>query len=286
MENMSEVESIRNFIMSSERETEESAPSEQRSTSEAQQSSEASSEQQSRSMLPPKEDYKVYGSVEFKLADTTTEKEYKKYLNNINKLKKNLKFPCVFQSQVINNEDELNITRRNMMQQMKVIRSKQKNDNVKKTKMKLEDLPEVTDESELAEDGDVFYNTKTITAVRDSNGKVRRVPSTNKKDRRKLYEALKSDKKLLMELIEEIDPELFKSKSNEHVPDDLKPMLNAHMNNNINRDDTWTRESLISFLKGEMKRQQNKPRMSIRPSPQQPQPQPGMPFGFNPALLK
>ena len=279
---MTEVDAILNFIDASNEPTKQ-AQSEPQS---AQPPAPTPAPSPAPTPAPTQTNPVIFGTSDFTLSDDITDKDYKKHLSQLSRLKKKNQFPCIFGPQIIHNEQELADCRKKMMTQMRTIRGNRKSESVKNTRLNLDTLPEVEDESELAQDGDVMYSTKHVAAVRDSNGKLRKVPSTSANDRKKLYDAVKNDKELLKQLIQEADPDMFRQKTSEKLPEELKPVYESHADNNINKDETWTRESLISFIKTQMKKQQSQrnhqPKMS---QPQQQQPQQTMPYGLNPALF-
>lgn len=227
----------------------------------------------------------IFGTSEFKLSDSITDQEYKKHLSALNRLKKKGTYPCLFNSQVINSEAEMNAKRQSLMSQMRTIRTNRKNQTVKSTKLPIEELPEVNDESDLIQDGEAFYAKRNVSAVKDKEGRLRKVPTTNPGDRKKIYEYVKNDKELLKQLIQEANPDAFRAKTSEKLNDELRDVYNMHANNDINKDETWTRESLVSYFKQQMKKQQSREGVAQRlQSKQAPQRQ-SMPYGLNPALF-
>lgn len=200
----------------------------------------------------------IFGTQSFTLKDDVTDAEYKKHLSTLNRLKKKASYPCLFNQQVINSAAEMEEKRKSLMGQMKVIRQKRKDTTINSTKLQVDKLPEVNDESELVQDGAAFYKKRNVTAIKDKEGKLRQVPTTSPMDRKKIYEYVKNDKELLKQLIQEENPELFRQKTSERLSDELRPVYQSHADNDINRDETWTRESLLNFFKSEMKKQQSR----------------------------
>ena len=259
---MSEIDSILNFIDGQNQPAQQQAPAPAPSPAQPVQ-------QQPSQKDPPT----IFGTQSFTLKDDVTDAEYKKHLSALNRLRKKASYPCLFNQQVINSAAEMEEKRKSLMGQMKVIRQRRKDTAINSTKLQVDNLPEVNDESDLVQDGAAFYKKRNVTAIKDKEGKLRQVPTTSPMDRKKIYEYVKNDKELLKQLIQEENPELFRQKTSERLSDELRPVYQSHADNDINRDETWTRESLLNFFKGEMKKQQSRGQRLKRAQAQQEQAQ-------------
>lgn len=274
---MSEIENILKFI--------DGNNSQPQPQPQQQQQPQPQQQQQPAPTPAPPPAIQIFGTSEFKLSDSITDQEYKKHLSTLNRLKKKGTYPCLFNSQVINSEDEMNAKRQSLMSQMRTIRTNRKNQTVKNTKLPVEELPEVADESELIQDGEAFYAKRNVSAVKDKNGRLRKVPATNPVDRKKIYEYVKNDKELLKQLIQEANPDTFRAKTSEKLNDELRDVYNMHADNDINKDETWTRDALVSYFKQQMKKQNSREGVTQRLQRKQVQQQQSMPYGLNPALF-
>ena len=173
---------------------------------------------------------------------------YKQTMRQLNKLNKLQEFPCIAKidgkNKVFNDAVELS----NMLSQMKASHKMQ----LKEMKRQQIDNYKHFDEEyerrdEDIEDDGLIYKRGDIVAVKKAD-KVYKAPRTNKKDRQRIYDSIKGNKKLLTDLTLSKDEEDFKSISSDNLHNEELNIYHKHRDNTINKDSTWTRASFLSMM--------------------------------------
>lgn len=193
-------------------------------------------------------------------------KPYSAYKNDIAKMRRLLnknKFPCVFDGKAYNSREDLENFRNEYMRKRKEEKNEKLYKKIEASKMNFDELSEESDDINLlTPDNKTYYKTPSLHAIKDKNGKIRKLPKTSPEDRKIIYNEVKKNKENLKKLIREEDPEEFKKKTIESLNDDIKPIYEKHTINDITKDNTWTHESLIKFMTSQM----NKPKRTPKPS--------------------
>jgi hypothetical protein len=178
----------------------------------------------------------------------TNDKVYKSVLRKITKIKT---YPAIVNNKVFNSSDELQAYRSGLLssrkEHMKMMRKK----NIEETKQFLKaDNNNDIDVDELEDDG-VIYRRGPVKAVVVDNKKFK-VPQTSPKDRMKLYNHIKQNKEALISLVKAENDDDFHNITNENLDDEHRAIYDAHKNNKIQTDRTWTRAEFIKFMNKQM----------------------------------
>ena len=187
-------------------------------------------------------------TVERKQVEPTNMANYKQTLRQLNKLNKQQDFPCIAKidgkNKVINSSEELN----NMLNEMKASHrlqlkeaKRQQIDNYKHFNEEYE-----RNDEDFEDDG-LIYKRGDIVAVKKAD-KVYKAPRTNKKDRQRIYNSIRGNKKLLTDLTLSKDEEQFKNISSDNLRNEELNIYHKHRDNTINKDSTWTRASFLSMM--------------------------------------
>lgn len=191
-----------------------------------------------------------------------SDKEYKNTLRKLNKLNKKNKFPAVIningQNQLYNSSDELNTYITNL----KADRRK-KNKEILKKNIEFNDnlnKPYEDDDNDIEDDG-IIYKKGIIKAVVKDNKKYK-VPSTNKKDRQKIYNNIKNNKELLTELTKAKDDDEFFNISLSKMDKETFDIAKPHIENNINKDSTWNKAAFMVMMNNLVNKYDEKHKLS------------------------
>lgn len=191
-----------------------------------------------------------------------TDKEYKNTLRKLNKLNKKNIFPAVIningQNQLYNSADELNTYITNL----KADRRK-RNKEILKKNIEINDnlnKPYEDDDNDIEDDG-IIYKKGIIKAVVKDNKKYK-VPSTNKKDRQKIYNNIKNNKELLTELTKAKDDDEFFNISLSKMDKETFDIAKPHIENNINKDSTWNKAAFMMMMNNLVNKYDEKHKLS------------------------
>lgn len=177
-----------------------------------------------------------------------TDKQYKNTLRKLNKLNKKNNFPAVVningQNLLYNSAEELNTYITNL----KADRRKRNREILKKNIEINDNLnkPYEDDENDIEDDG-IIYKKGIIKAVVKDNKKYK-VPSTNKRDRQKIYNNIKNNKELLTELTKAKDDNEFYNISLNKMDKETMDIAKPHIENNINKDSTWNKAAFMLMM--------------------------------------
>ena len=191
-----------------------------------------------------------------------TDKEYKNTLRKLNKLNKKNNFPAVIningQNQLYNSPDELNTYITNL----KADRRKRNKEILKKNIEENNNLnkPYVEDDNDIEDDG-IIYKKGIIKAVVKDNKKYK-VPSTNKRDRQKIYNNIKNNKELLTDLTKAKDDNEFNNISLNKMDKETLEIAKPHMENNINKDSTWNKSAFMLMMSNLVNKYDEKHKLS------------------------
>lgn len=206
-------------------------------------------------------------------------KQYNKVLRNIKKIKT---YPNVINNRVFNNEEELNEYKKMIMKNRREYNKEQRQTKINQTRLNLDKLPDIEDDEELINDDNIYYKRGRIEGVKH-NDKIKKIPSTNKQDRKKIYNNIKDNKEVMTNLTKSKDDEEFDEiMKNAINNNDVKEIYEQHKQNDINKDNTWTRNEFYKYM------------LNMIEASESPQQQPQretkknkktMSYGLNPALL-
>ena len=177
-----------------------------------------------------------------------TDKEYKTALRKLNQSIKKNNYPCIVSingiNKIYNNVEELNneltTLKSNKQKQLKEIRKKNIDNYKHYNKIYNKDI------DDIEEDG-IIYAKGPIKAIRKDE-KIYSVPKTNTKDRKRIYNSIKDNKKVLTELVKAKDEDEFKEINNNNLTDEALTIYKRHSENTINTDKTWTKDAFISMM--------------------------------------
>ena len=191
-----------------------------------------------------------------------TDKQYKNTLRKLNKINKKNNFPAVVningQNLLYNSADELNTYITNL----KADRRK-RNKEILKKNIEINDnlnKPYEDDENDIEDDG-IIYKKGIIKAVVKDNKKYK-VPSTNKRDRQKIYNNIKNNKELLTELTKAKDDNEFYNISLQKMDKETMDIAKPHIENNINKDSTWNKASFMLMMSNLVNKYDEKHKLS------------------------
>lgn len=191
-----------------------------------------------------------------------TDKQYKNTLRKLNKINKKNNFPAVIningQNILYNSADELNTYITNL----KADRRK-RNKEILKKNIEINDnlnKPYEDDENDIEDDG-IIYKKGIIKAVVKDNKKYK-VPSTNKRDRQKIYNNIKNNKELLTELTKAKDDNEFYNISLQKMDKETMDIAKPHIENNINKDSTWNKASFMLMMSNLVNKYDEKHKLS------------------------
>ena len=191
-----------------------------------------------------------------------TDKQYKNTLRKLNKINKKNNFPAVInindQNLLYNSADELNTYITNL----KADRRK-RNKEILKKNIEINDnlnKPYEDDENDIEDDG-IIYKKGIIKAVVKDNKKYK-VPSTNKRDRQKIYNNIKNNKELLTELTKAKDDNEFYNISLQKMDKETMDIAKPHIENNINKDSTWNKASFMLMMSNLVNKYDEKHKLS------------------------
>ena len=206
-------------------------------------------------------------------------KQYNKVLRNIKKIKT---YPNIINNRVFNNEEELNEYKKMIMKNRREYNKEQRQTKINQTRLNLDKLPDIEDDEELINDDNIYYKRGRIEGVKH-NDKIKKIPSTNKQDRKKIYNNIKDNKEVMTNLTKSKDDEEFDEiMKNAINNNDVKEIYEQHKQNDINKDNTWTRNEFYKYM------------LNMIEASESPQQQPQretkknkktMSYGLNPALL-
>ena len=216
--------------------------------------------------------------------------DYKKTLQQLNKLKNRNEFPCIAKidgkNRIFNNDDEL----MDVLNQMKASRRLQlkemKRQHIDNYKHFSEEYQQ--NDEDIEDDG-LIYKRGDIVAVKKAD-KVYKAPRTNKKDRQRIYNSIKDNKKLLTDLTLAKDEEQFKTISSDNLRNEELNIYHKHRDNKINKDTTWTRSSFLAMMNrfindDDRNNRQNTPTPQHNVVTPTNQPTRGANYGLNPLLF-
>lgn len=191
-----------------------------------------------------------------------TDKQYKNTLRKLNKINKKNNFPAVIningQNLLYNSADELNTYITNL----KADRRKRNKEILKKNIEINDNLNKPYEEADddIEEDG-VIYKKGIIKAVVKDNKKYK-VPSTNKRDRQKIYNNIKNNKELLTELTKAKDDNEFYNISLQKMDKETMDIAKPHIENNINKDSTWNKAAFMLMMSNLVNKYEDKHKLS------------------------
>lgn len=191
-----------------------------------------------------------------------TDKEYKNALRKLNKLNKKNNFPAVIningQNQLYNSAEELNTYITNL----KADRRKRNKEILKKNIAENNNLnkPYEDDDNDIEDDG-IIYKKGIIKAVVKDNKKYK-VPSTNKRDRQKIYNNIKNNKELLTELTKAETDNDFNNISLSKMDKETLDIAKPHMENNINKDSTWNKAAFMVMMNNLVNKYEDKHKLT------------------------
>lgn len=178
----------------------------------------------------------------------TDAKEYKTVLRKLNKAIKNNSYPCIVSingiNKVYNTETELNneltTLKSNKRNQLKEVRKKNIENYKHYNKTYNKDIDDI-------EEDNVIYSKGPIKAIRKDD-KLYKVPKTDSKDRKRIYNSIKDNKQVMVDLVKAKDEREFKEINNNNLKDDVLDIYKQHSENVFNKDNTWTKESFLSLM--------------------------------------
>lgn len=242
---MDSIDRILNFINSTDTETPptETQQTEAPQTQEPQAETPLTTEQPLTSEQPPKN------------VDYDDERTYKSILRKANNVIKKNRYPAVVSvngtNTVFNSGDDLKNWLDNLKTEHREYNKNKLADKINNYKHFNEEYTQ--DINDIEEDG-IIYKKGNIKAVMKDNKRYK-VPATNTKDRKQIYDKLKSNKKVLTDLVKSKDNDEFNNISLSNIDNDGRELIEKHKDNTINNDKTWTRDEFIKMMTKLMEKQ-------------------------------
>ena len=239
-----------------------------------------------------------------KAVDYHDERTYKSILRKANNVIKKNRYPAVVSvngaNTVFNSGDDLKNWLNNLKTEHREYNKNKLADKINNYKHFNEEYTQ--DINDIEEDG-IIYKKGNIKAVMKDNKRYK-VPSTNTKDRKEIYNKLKSNKKVLTDLVKSKDNDEFNNISLSNIDNDGKELIEKHKDNTINNDKTWTRDEFIKMMAQLMEKQERQHEPIAKPEAERsklkdayfnnecftntyyrPKPTQNTPGGLNPFLL-
>lgn len=265
---MDSIDRILNFINSTDTEQPLAEQSAEQPTEE--QPTEQSAETQAEAPLtdtPKAEDFSNEGC--FKPSEND-ERTYKSILRKANNVIKKNRYPAVVsvngKNTVFNSGDDLKSWLDNLKTEHREYNKNKLADKINNYKHFNEEYTQ--DINDIEEDG-IIYKKGNIKAVMKDNKRYK-VPSTNTKDRKQIYDKLKSNKKVLTDLVKSKDNDEFNNISLSNIDNDGRELIEKHKDNTINNDKTWTRDEFIKMMTKLMEKQGGQHEPIAKPEAERP----------------
>lgn len=240
---MDSIDRILNFINSTDTETPAERPTEQSAA-------ERPTETQ-QTETPPAEPLTDTPKAE----SFNDERTYKSILRKANNVIKKNRYPAVVSvngnNTVFNSGDDLKNWLDNIKSEHREYNKNKLADKINNYKHFNEEYTQ--DINDIEEDG-IIYKKGNIKAVMKDNKRYK-VPATNTKDRKQIYDKLKSNKKVLTDLVKSKDNDEFNNISLSNIDNDGRELIEKHKDNTINNDKTWTRDEFIKMMTKLMEKQ-------------------------------
>ena len=207
----------------------------------------------------------------------------KKYNALRRKLKKNKAFPCNIMGKAFYSQEEIDNYLDVLKDNKRVFNRNKKKEAIKNTKMNVADLDEINDDNIIEDDGYVYSTKKPMGIVKDN--KKYKLPTTNKKDRHKIFDEVKNDKDAVNKLLSAKDDNEFNDITLSKIKDkNTLRRTKQHISNDISKDNTWNKNEFINLMEKIM--------TDETPTQQHQELEPDEPiimprsYGFNPKLFR
>lgn len=245
---MDSIDRILNFINSTDTEAQQTEQQTQEPPAEEQKTEQEPQTETPLTETPPPTDTP-------KAEDFNDERTYKSILRKANNVIKKNRYPAVVsvngKNTVFNSGDDLKNWLDNLKTEHREYNKNKLADKINNYKHFNEEYTQ--DINDIEEDG-VIYKKGNIKAVMKDNKRYK-VPSTNTKDRKEIYNKLKSNKKVLTDLVKSKDNDEFNNISLSNIDNDGRELIEKHKDNTINNDKTWTRDEFIKMMAKLMEKQ-------------------------------
>ena len=193
---------------------------------------------------------------------------------------------------IFNTQDELNAYRLRMLDDRKAYMREQRMNKITQSKMNFDKLPQVEDESQYITEDNAMYKRREPDAVVRGDKKYK-VPKTNVQDTKKIYTDISKNKANLTRLAKAKDEGEFQDVTRDSLQDEsVKEIYEQHKQNDINPDNTWTRDAFFRYMTRLMEEENGRKPKKPPGLPKPPQPKflpltrsPAI-YGLNPELLR
>lgn len=267
---MDSIDRILNFINSTDTETPTAETQQTGQSAETQQAETPDTEQPPAEPLtntPKTKDFSTEGCLK---PSETDERTYKSILRKANNVIKKNRYPAVVsvngKNTVFNSGDDLKNWLDNLKSEHREYNKNKLADKINNYKHFNEEYAQ--DINDIEEDG-IIYKKGNIKAVMKDNKRYK-VPSTNTKDRKQIYDKLKSNKKVLTDLVKSKDNDEFNNISLSNIDNDGRELIEKHKDNTINNDKTWTRDEFIKMMTKLMEKQGGQHEPIAKPEAERP----------------
>ena len=215
----------------------------------------------------------------------------KKYNSLRRKLRAAKSFPCNIMGKAFYTKDDVNTYLDVLKDNKRIYNKNKKSEAVKNTKLNTDDLEAFDDDNNIEEEGYVYSTKKPVGIVKDN--KKYKLPSTNKRDRKKIFDEVKDDKSVVNKLLTSNNDDEFNNITLQSIKNqDTLRRTRQHLNNDISRDNTWNKNEFIKLMEQMMDdasedEPQQKQYYSTLPELDEDEPY-VMPrsYGFNPKLFR
>ena len=201
--------------------------------------------------------------------DGVDKKDYSKIIRQIKKIKE---YPTILKinnkNTIINNEEELNNIKQTLQQQHKEQLRKERQEKISKTPLKLKKM---SSDDETIEDNEYIYKKPSSVYAIKKDGQKLKVPTTSPQDTKKIYKKVSENKENVKRLVKaknkeefnEITEDVINSLTDGQENNELRDIVFNHTHNDINKDRTWDKETLIKLLLREMQKTENTEKNNI-----------------------
>lgn len=214
----------------------------------------------------------------------------KKYNSLRRKLRAAKSFPCNIMGKAFYTKDDVNTYLDVLKDNKRIYNKNKKAEVIKNTKLDTSELEVMDDDNNVEDEGYIYSTKKPVGIVKDN--KKYKLPSTNKKDRNKIFNEVKDDKNVVNKLLTSNDDDEFNNITLSSIKNkDTLRRTKQHLTNDISKDNTWNKNEFLKLMEKMMEDEQNDIPQYGPPEPlrELPDDEPYiMPrsYGFNPKLFR
>lgn len=215
-------------------------------------------------------------------------KDDKMYNKLRRKLKSTRRYPTNIFGKAFYSQQEVDDYIKELADSKRLYNKKLKAEAIANTKLNVDELEQISSDDEddiITKDNMVYSTKKPIGIVK--NEKRYRLPTTNKEDRKAIFDEVYKNKEVLPDLLKADDSEFNDMTLNTIKSEHLKKKTKQHMDNNIVKDNTWNKKEFIKLMEDlmELSKSEDEKKPLIKEPEDNNENQP-IKNGFNPMLFK